>query len=40
MGQLRICLTPTEKVKAAGFWAKLSPKRAYEEIISAAKKDE
>lgn len=39
MGKLRIYLTPTEKVKADGFWAKLNPRRAYQEIIAAAKKD-
>lgn len=39
MGKLRIYLTPTEKVKAEGFWAKLNPKRAYQEIIKAAKHD-
>lgn len=39
MGKLRIYLTPTEKIKANGFWSKLNPKRAYQEIIKAAKHD-
>lgn len=39
MGKIRIYLTPTETVKGTGLWSKLSPRRAYQEIISAAKKD-
>ncbi len=39
MGQLRIYLTPAEKVKADGFGSKLNPQPAYQEIIQAAKND-
>ncbi len=39
MGKLRIYLTPTDKIKAKGFWNQLNPKRVYQEIIRAAKQD-
>lgn len=39
MGKIRVYLTPTETVKSAGLWSKLNPRRVYQEIINAAKRD-
>jgi H+/Cl- antiporter ClcA/PII-like signaling protein len=39
MGKLRIYLTPRERLKADGLWARLNARPIYREIIRAAKRD-
>lgn len=39
LGKVRIYLTPRERVKSEGFWARLNSKPVYRKLIEAAKTD-
>jgi PII-like signaling protein len=39
MGKIRIYLTPRERVKTDGVWARLNARPVYQEIIRAAKEE-
>lgn len=39
MGKVRIYLTPTEKLRASGFWSRLNASPVYRELIRAAKQE-